>query len=74
MLNISLSNIDLVKIAISEKKVIAMYKGHYRELCPHVVGLKNGKLHGLFYQFGGSSSSKSIIPGSKANWRCINRS
>ncbi|PHM29075.1 hypothetical protein [Xenorhabdus innexi] len=65
-------NYDLIEEAIRNKKqVIAMYKGHLREMCPHVLGKKNGKEQALFYQFGGHSSSGSIIPGSQRNWRCI---
>jgi hypothetical protein len=40
-------------------------------MCPHVIGTKNGRQQALFYQFGGTSSSASIVPGSNANWRCI---
>jgi len=48
-----------------------MYKGHWREMCPHMIGMKRAKVHGLFYQFGGTSGSGSIIEGSPDNWRCI---
>lgn len=40
-------------------------------MCPHIIGLKRGKIHGLFYQFGGESSSGNIVGGSPDNWRCI---
>jgi hypothetical protein len=41
-------------------------------MCPHVLGTKNSKLHGLFYQFAGQSNSRPIQPdGSPDNWRCI---
>ena len=64
---------DLVRQAILEKKAItAYYHRQYRELCPHVLGTKNGKRHALFYQFGGQSNSRPIQPdGSPDNWRCI---
>ena len=63
---------QLVRQAIIEKKqIIAQYKGHRREMCPHVIGTKNGKVNALFYQFGGTSSSGPIIPQSTKNWRCI---
>ncbi|MFB9996161.1 hypothetical protein [Providencia rustigianii] len=66
------SNYDLIAEAIKNKKqIIAMYKGHLREMCPHVLGSKNGREQALFYQFGGYSSSGVIIPGSSSNWRCI---
>jgi hypothetical protein len=64
---------DIVKQAIVNKQqVIATYDGHVREMCPHVIGTKKGKQQGLFYQFGGTSSSGPLEPdGSRANWRCI---
>ena len=52
--------------------MIATYNGHRREMCPHVIGTKNGRRQALFYQFGGTSSSGGRIkPGSTQNWRCI---
>jgi len=64
---------QLVRQAILERKAIqATYSGLYREMCPHVLGTKDGKPQGLFYQFGGESSSRPIQPdGSPVNWRCI---
>ena len=62
----------MVRKAIVEKKqIVAEYKGHKREMCPHVIGKKNGENQALFYQFGGTSSSGNIVPGSNENWRCI---
>jgi hypothetical protein len=63
----------LIRQAILEKKAIhATYSGLHREMCPHVIGLKNGKPQTLCYQYGGQSSSRLIQPdGSKENWRCI---
>lgn len=61
----------LIRQAILDKKVIrARYKGHVRLMCPHVIGLKDGHEHALFYQFGGGSRT-GISPGSRNNWRCI---
>jgi hypothetical protein len=51
--------------------VVATYHGHVREMCPHVLGTKNGRLQALMYQFAGSSSSGLEPDGSPANWRCI---
>ena len=64
---------QLVRQAILEKKiVIAIYGGLVREMCPHIVGLKNGKEQAFCYQFGGESKSRPIMPdGSEENWRCI---
>lgn len=68
----SADNYSIIRQAILDKKQItATYNGYYRELCPHTIGTKKGKKQGLFYQFGGQSSSGSIVPGSLSNWRCI---
>lgn len=62
----------LIREAIANKLVVtAWYHGHYREMCPHVIGTKNGREHALLYQFGGTSSSGIIVPGSPQNWRCV---
>ena len=63
---------EIVRKAIIQKKqIVAEYQGHKREMCPHVIGKKYGENQALFYQFGGTSSSGIIVPGSKKNWRCI---
>jgi len=60
---------SLVREAIINKhRVIATYKGHIREMCPHAIGTKNGRQQALFFQFGGTSSS-GLPPGGE--WRCI---
>lgn len=57
---------------IRKQQIFAMYKGHPRQMCPHVIGMKNGREKALFYQFGGTSSTgHQIIPGSPDNWRCL---
>jgi hypothetical protein len=62
----------LVRQAIIEKHVvIASYRGYIREMCPHVIGNKNGHSQALFYQFGGGSRSGLKPDGSPANWRCL---
>jgi hypothetical protein len=67
-----MSNYELLKQAIQNKQqVIATYHGYRREMCPHALGRKNGKLQCIFYQFAGESSSGPIIPESPNNWRCI---
>ena len=48
-----------------------MYEGHYREMCPHAIGTKNGREQALFIQFGGSSSSAGEVTPDDAKWRCI---
>jgi hypothetical protein len=53
---------------VARRQVLATYKGHRRELCPHVLGTKDGRRQALFFQFGGGSSS-ALPPGGE--WRCI---
>ena len=63
---------SLVKQAVLDKdQVIATYNGYRREMCPHVIGTKNGREQALFYQFAGESSSGLQPAGSPNNWRCI---
>ncbi|TWH64751.1 hypothetical protein LX59_02098 [Azomonas agilis] len=63
---------EIVRNAIANKEIIiATYQNHVREMCPHVIGRKNGREQALFYQFGGTSSSGPIVPDSPGNWRCI---
>lgn len=58
-----------VRRAILERQiVIASYKGYRREMCPHVIGYKDGIEHALFFQFAGGSS-KGLRQGGE--WRCI---
>lgn len=59
----------IVRQAIIDKdQIVATYRGHCREMCPHVIGTKNGRHQALFFQFAGSSSS-GLPPGGE--WRCI---
>lgn len=60
---------ELIRTAtLARRQVVATYKGYRRELCPHVLGLKNGRRQALFFQFGGGSSS-TLPP--RGEWRCI---
>ena len=66
---------DTLADAIQNKKqVLATYDGLHREMCPHVLGYKDGQASCLFCQFGGESS-RGIIPLSDPqaylNWRCL---
>lgn len=66
------SNYDILLRAMRElRPVSAVYGGHYREMCPHVLGRKRDRLHCLFYQYGGESSAGPVSDGSPENWRCI---
>lgn len=68
-----MSTYELIKNAIINKQqVTATYDGFYREICPHILGKKNGKIHLFCYQFAGETSSPDgIVPGSPRNWRCV---
>lgn len=50
------------------KQVVCTYDGHRRELCPVILGHKDGQEKALTFQFGGHSS-KSLPPGGE--WRCL---
>lgn len=64
---------QLIRQAIERRQqVLATYRGYYREMCPHSIGVsKRGEEQALFYQFGGESGSGLGPPGSPANWRCL---
>lgn len=70
----SQQTIDLIIQSIETKTPItAIYDGHLRILCPHVMGHKNNVLNVLAYQSGGESSSGLVALGSGhiRNWRCM---
>jgi hypothetical protein len=56
---------------LNKQQVIATYDGCLREMCPHVIGHKNGTEQALCYQFAGNTSKGPIKEQSKNNWRCI---
>ena len=64
---------NLIRRAIEKRQqVTAMYRGYYREMCPHSVGVnKRGEQQALFYQFGGQSGRGLGPPSSPDNWRCL---
>ena len=63
------TNGELLRVAIVERKqVSATYDGYPREMCPHVMGWKDGAHHVLSFQFAGSSS-RGQTPGGQ--WRCM---
>ena len=53
---------------LARQQVACTYHGYNREICPHVLGLKNGREKVLTYQFGGGSSSHLPPDG---EWRCM---
>jgi hypothetical protein len=59
----------LIRQAILEKhQVHAVFRGRFRELCPYVLGTKNGRDQALFFQFGGESRRGLPVGG---DWRCL---
>jgi len=60
---------SIVRQAIlGRHQIVATYRGHRREMCPHVIGTKDGREQALFFQFAGASDS-GLPPGGE--WRCI---
>jgi hypothetical protein len=59
----------LVRRAIEQRQqVLAVYGGHRRRMCPHVIGTRDGRPRALFFQFDGGSS-RGLAPG--GDWRCL---
>jgi len=66
-----MSTYSKIKSAIENKQIItADYEGHNRQMCPHILGEKDGHIKALFYQFGGSSQN-GISMNKIENWICI---
>jgi len=60
---------DIVRRAIVDRhQILATYQDHHREMCPHVIGIKDGRQQALFFQFAGSSSRGLPLGG---GWRCL---
>lgn len=63
-------NYRIIRQAIeNEQQITCTYQGHYRELCPHIIGWTDGGERLLAWQFGGKSSS--ALPRGGA-WKCLN--
>jgi predicted DNA-binding transcriptional regulator YafY len=59
----------LIREAIeNERQITCSYRGHHRELCPHILGRTGGDEMLLAWQFGGGTSSV-LPPGGE--WRCL---
>jgi predicted DNA binding CopG/RHH family protein len=50
------------------KQITCTYGGYYREVCPIILGHRDGEERALTYQFGGQSSKR--LPSAGA-WRCF---
>jgi hypothetical protein len=63
---------ETIRQAIINKRIAhATYDGHRRELCPHILGKKDGEQHALCYQFAGGSRGGLHPDGDGGNWRCL---
>ena len=59
----------LVRRALEQRRCVeAVFGGHRRRLCPHVLGIRDGEARALFFQFAGGSDS-GLPPG--GDWRCL---
>ena len=52
-----------------EKQVTCVYHGHYREVCPIVIGHSDGEEKVLVFQFAGETSKGKLPPGGA--WKCM---
>ena len=53
---------------LKRRQITCRYEGRYREVCPYVLGHKDGSEMALVYQFGGESSRD--LP-DRGEWRCF---
>ncbi len=53
---------------IDKQQVTCTYQSFHREICPHVIGMKNGREKVLSFQFAGDSS-RGLPP--HGEWRCM---
>jgi hypothetical protein len=59
----------LIRQAVLDKsQVRATYQGRLREMCPHMLGTKNGRRQVLVFQFAGESRRGLPTGG---DWRCL---
>ena len=56
------------KAILDRRQVTCVYHEQYREVCPHILGYKEGDEKALVFQFGGRSASKLPRGG---EWRCL---
>jgi predicted DNA-binding transcriptional regulator YafY len=53
---------------LREKRVTCTYRKHHRELCPHIIGHREGREVVLAFQFAGQSE-RGLPRGGQ--WRCL---
>jgi hypothetical protein len=59
---------DIRRAIVAHRQIVATYRGHLREFCPHVLGTFKGEWRVLGWQFGGGSGA-GLKPGGE--WRCF---
>jgi hypothetical protein len=55
---------------LERKQIVCRYQGHNREICPIILGHKDGRERALVFQFGGTGSEGAV----KGDWKCLNLS
>ena len=58
----------LHRAILDRRQVTCTYRGHWREVCPYILGHKDGQERVLAYQFAGASSGGLPRGGS---WKCL---
>jgi len=53
---------------LGRQQIVCTYQGYRREICPHILGHKDGQEKALVFQFAGETGS-SLPPGGE--WRCL---
>jgi len=53
---------------LERKQITCSYQARHREICPHILGHKEGAEAALVFQFGGESSRGLPL---KGEWRCL---
>jgi hypothetical protein len=53
---------------LKQQQITCSFGGHYREVCPHILGHRNGEESALVFQFGSETASKLPQGG---EWRCF---
>jgi len=57
---------------VHRRPIAALYRGHRRLLCPHLLGWnRQQRLLVLCYQYGGESETGLKPAGARDNWRCL---
>jgi len=53
---------------LDRKQITCTYNGAYREVCPHILGHRDGVEKALVFQFAGESTT--VLPAG-GEWRCL---